>query len=257
MSNVDDFRQRRADYWKEQRRSASGIAELTPNGAARSQPFGAQFRTANVEHNGQSKRLLTGYASMVERGYPMHDIFGEYTEIVERGAFERTLSDSPDVAYLVNHRGVTMARTTNGTLELSADETGLLTKAYLNPKRNDVNDLILAIEDKDVTEMSFAFMITDGQWDEDFSTFRIKSVDLNRGDVSAVNYGANPYTSVAARQQEIIQDFSRIPKGAQEAAMREAGIVSEIEERKGSEPTTDSYTLYIEQWLTEQKLSWQ
>ena len=35
--------------------------------------------------------------------------------------------------------------------------------------------------------MSFAFILDEGRWSEDFTTFTITQVDLDRGDVSAVN----------------------------------------------------------------------
>jgi HK97 family phage prohead protease len=192
-----------------------------PNGAGRSHAFGVQMRATNVIWNNQERILLDGYASVVEKKYRMWDIFGEYDEVVSQGAFDETLSKNPDVAYLVNHRGVTMARTTNKSLELLADGKGLATKAYVNPKRTDVRDLVTAIEDRDVTEMSFAFRIDDGEWNDDFTEFRINRVDLDRGDVSAVNYGASPHTSVAARQSEVIEDLKRLPEGARRAAVEE------------------------------------
>jgi HK97 family phage prohead protease len=150
----------------------------------------------------------------------MYDAFGEYEEVVQRGAFTATLAASPDVPFLVNHAGVTMARTTNGTLTLEEDALGLRSVARLNPERQDVRDLVSAIEDKLITEMSFAFMIDDAEWNEDFTRFEIRSVNIDRGDVSAVNFGANPYTSIAARSQEIVRDIDRLPEGAQMAALR-------------------------------------
>ncbi len=213
-----------------QRRAAAATENPgeIPNGAWHRQPFSAQMRAETVIWNGSEKVKLTGNASVVEKAYRMYDMFGEYDEIVDQGAFAKTLSRKPDVAYLVNHSGVTMARTTSGSLLLSADSQGLQTEAYVNPKRGDVNDLLLAIEDRDVTEMSFAFRIIEGEWSEDFSEFRILEVDLDRGDVSAVNYGANPYTSVAARQTEILNDLQRLPSGAQRAAV---AMLQETRER--------------------------
>jgi HK97 family phage prohead protease len=146
----------------------------------------------------------------------MFDMFGEYTETIERGAFTETLATNPDVVFLVNHKGLSMARTTNGSLMLRMGDTGLESEAKLNPKRTDVADLLLAIEDRTVTEMSFAFQLEDGLWSEDFSEFTITKLSINRGDVSAVNYGANPYTSISARQ---LDDYTRLPVGAARAVM--------------------------------------
>jgi HK97 family phage prohead protease len=187
-------------------------------GTARLQGFGAQFRAQPVERDGKSLIQLDGYASTVGVPYEMWDMFGPYTEQIAPGAFDVTLAANPDVAYLVNHKGVTMARTTNGTLELEADGLGLRTRGFVNPARQDVRDLVTAIEDRCITEMSFAFMITDGQWNDDYDEYTINEVDIDRGDVSAVNYGANPFTSVAARSTEILRDLSRLPAGAQRAA---------------------------------------
>lgn len=211
-----------------QRRAAAAQANPNdiPNGSARSHAFGAEMRASTIIWKEQERIKLEGYASVVEKKYQMWDLFGEYDEVVSQGAFDETLSKNPDVAYLVNHRGVTMARTVNGSLELLADGKGLHTLAYVNPKRTDVRDLVTAIEDRDVTEMSFAFRIDEGEWNDDYTEFRIEKVDLDRGDVSAVNYGASPHTSVAARQSEIIHDFGLLPEGAQHA------IVTDFQERQ-------------------------
>lgn len=193
----------------------------TPAGAGRLHAFPAQsLRASVVERDGQEKVALQGYATIFERTYDMWDMFGPYQEGVSRGALDASLAAKPDVAFLVNHKGVTMARTTAGTLELASDATGLAVVAYLNPKRQDVQDLVHAIEDKDVDQMSFAFRIDEGggRWNEDFSEFWISKADIHRGDVSAVNYGANPYTSIAARAGGVLADLEHLPLGAARAA---------------------------------------
>src|SRR5262249_31557480 len=131
----------------------------------------------------------------------------------------KTLAANPDVAFLVNHKGVTMARTTNATLQLAADARGLHSLAFVNPERTDVRDLLIAIDDQNITEMSFAFMITDGGWDEEYEHFTITEVDLHRGAVPAVTYGANPYTEIAARAREWMRELDQLPEGAQRAAL--------------------------------------
>jgi len=127
------------------------------------------------------------------------------------------------VAFLVNHKGLSMARTVGRggeppTLTLDSDPRGLHARAYVNPDRNDVHDLLCAIDDGVVTEMSFAFMIDDGEWSEDYEHYEILRVNIDRGDVSAVNFGANPYTSIEARSREILRDLERLPDAAQRAA---------------------------------------
>ncbi len=175
-----------------------------PSTRDRLQEFGAQLRVATVKRDGKDFYHFHGIASTVEQPYEMYDFWGPYTEIVDRGAFDTTLSASPDVAFLLNHRGTTMARTKAGTLELSATDEGLTSDAYCNPERSDVRDLALAIDEGSIDQMSFAFRIVRGAWSPDYTEYRILEVDLDRGDVSAVNFGANPNTSIAARAKQAL-----------------------------------------------------
>lgn len=201
--------------------AAAAHPSAVPCGVGRTQAFPArELRSKTVKRNGQDFYEVTGYASVTERGYQMYDWYGEYSEVVDAGAFDATLARADlDTVWLVNHRGVTMARTTNGTLELSVDETGLFTRAYLNPKRTDVQDTVSAIDDGLMTEMSFAFLIKRGSWSPDYSEYRIEEVDIHRGDVSGVNYGANPHTSIAARSAELLQSLDQLPEAAQREAL--------------------------------------
>lgn len=163
---------------------------------------------------------LSGVASVTEAPYQMWDMFGPYTETVAASAFNDSLSRKPDVAFLANHTGLTMARTTRGTLNLSAGPQGLTTEAWLNPARADVGDLAIAIHDGCIDQMSFAAMMEEGEWNEDYTEFRMTKLDLHCGDVSAVNFGANPATSIAARAHRFLDEVDRLPSGAAMAALR-------------------------------------
>ncbi len=198
-------------------------------GRARLVPARAQLRAKLETRGDQQLYHLEGIAAVTDTPYRMWDEFGEYDEIVAREAFDVTLAANPDVAFLLNHKGMTMARTQAGTLELKMADTGLQSDAWLNPKRQDVKDLVLAIEDGNITEMSFAFMLEEGWWSDDFETFKITQLDINRGDVSAVNYGANPYTSISARSQEILSELTRLPAGAARAALAELNARTDIQ----------------------------
>lgn len=182
-----------------------------PSGVARCQQFRTEMRAQTVQRDGKDFHQLDGTASVVEHGYEMWDEYGPYSEVVDRSAFTRTLVQNPDVVFLVNHTGLPMARTTNGTLELGVDEDGSLTsRAFLNPQRQDVSDLVASINDGDTTEMSFAFTIDRGEWSPDATVYRILAVNLDRGDVSAVTYGANPATSISARARQMFEAIDRL-----------------------------------------------
>ena len=197
-----------------EQRAAAGV----PNGTKRMAiPFKSQLRAKLVQRDGRDFYEVTGYATVYDKPYTMYDMFGEYTEKVDRNALKRSLSNSPDVAFLTNHRGLTMARTTNKTLALNSDFEGLHIEALMNAGRGDVRDLASAIGDELITEMSFAFMIDEERgavWNEDFTELTLMELDINRGDVSAVNYGANPFTSIGSRSSEIIRELRGLPAGA-------------------------------------------
>lgn len=170
-------------------------------------PLDAFEMREQPDGTGGNALVFTGYASVVEKPYTITDYLGEYQETISRDAFDATLARGADVNFLVNHEGISMARTKSGTLKLSADETGLHAEARLNPNRPDVQILRAAVGDGDIDEMSFAFRVSQQQWNEDYTDRRIDEVNLNHGDVSAVNYGANPHTAgtVAARGLALLE----------------------------------------------------
>jgi HK97 family phage prohead protease len=206
-----------------------------PSSANRDQEFKAQLRSSTVERDGKKFSQLDGHASVVETSYQMYDFWGPYDEIIDRAAFDKTLAADPDVAFLLNHRGMTMARTkVSKTLELWMDEVGLAQRALLNPERQDVRDLVIAVDDGDIDQMSFAFRIVRGQWSPDYTEYRILEVDLDRGDVSAVNYGANPYTSISARAKQAFDAIASL----EGAALAEAR--ARIDERMTALSSSDA-----------------
>ncbi|MFI2184611.1 HK97 family phage prohead protease [Streptomyces sioyaensis] len=163
----------------------------------RNLPFkGVELRAA-PSGDGGDRLTFTGYACVTEAGYEMQDWLGPYTEVVRSGAFKKTLDESADVPFLINHSGMTLARTKSGTMRLSEDSTGLYTEAELDAASPHVQALRSAMDRGDLDEMSFAFWVTRQQWSPDYDQRDILEVNLNKGDVSVVNYGANPNTAGA------------------------------------------------------------
>lgn len=148
------------------------------------------------ESAGSGPLAFDGYASMTERGYEMWDWYGPYVEVVTAGAFEQTLNRGDlDVPLVLQHDQLRrIARTTNGTLRLSEDDQGLRVLADLDPSDLDVAYIAPKLRAGLIDEMSFAFRIEAGQWSPDYSEYRIDRVDIHRGDVAIVGFGANPYT---------------------------------------------------------------
>ena len=140
---------------------------------------------------------LEGYASVFDKPYEVNGgpNGNGWDEIVTRSAFERTLSENPDVHLLINHDGLPLARTKSGTLHLSTDSTGLLTRADLDRRDPDVKSLEIKMERGDLDEMSFAFRVKRQSWSADDTVRSLEEISLHKGDVSVVNWGANPNTS--------------------------------------------------------------
>jgi HK97 family phage prohead protease len=215
----------RAEAAKQRAAAAGSEPMQVPRGRPERQPvrIRSELRATLVDRDGQSWHLVEGYASVFERGYEMWDMFGPYNEVVSSTAADETLSASPYVVFRFNHGGMPMASTDNRRLELSADDSGLYDKAWLNPKRASVKELVQAIEDEDIREQSFMFRITSGRWSPDYTEYRIDAFDLDRGDVGPVTYGANPYTSVAARSGEFLDDIPNLPLLAAREAYERLG----------------------------------
>lgn len=143
-----------------------------------------------------------GIASATEQPYEMYDFWGPYTEIVSAGAFAVTLNRSDlDTTLVLGHDQLRrIARTTNGSLVLEETGDGLHVRApELDPDDQDVAYIAPKLRAGLVNEMSFAFRITAGSWSPDYMEYRINEVDIHRGDVSIVGYGANPHTTAALR----------------------------------------------------------
>jgi len=155
-----------------------------------------------VRAQSDATATIEGYASVFDAPYEMYDMLGAYTEVVRPGAFTRTLNAKPETQLLLNHGGLAMAYTKAGTLRLSEDSTGLHIAADLNTARSDVRDMVAAIGDGNVDEMSFAFRTERQDWSPDYAQRDLLEVSINRGDVSVVNFGASASTSVAMRAQD-------------------------------------------------------
>jgi HK97 family phage prohead protease len=139
---------------------------------------------------------LRGYAAVFnEASVPL-----PFIETIAPGAFRKTLAETPDVRLLINHEGLPLARTKNGTLKLTEDDRGLFMDATI-ADTNEGRDLYKLVERGDVDQMSFAFRVIRQKYNDDRSERTLTEVSLSDGDVSVVTYPAYPQTSVEAREQ--------------------------------------------------------
>jgi HK97 family phage prohead protease len=178
-------------------------------------PFARQFELRASDRD-PDHLVFEGMASVTEYEYPiMGGVWPGWMETIAAGAFKKTLREKADVKFLVNHDGMTLARTKSGTMTLTeiteGSPTGLHVEAHLDRRMQPVADLLIASERGDIDEMSFAFRVVKDEWYDDNDApsnalegtkRRITEVNLNKGDVSAVNTGANPATSGSFRALE-------------------------------------------------------
>ena len=138
---------------------------------------------------------LSGYAAVFnDSSVPL-----PFKESIAPGAFRKTLSETPDVRLLINHSGLPLARTKNGTLTLTEDDRGLYMDATI-ADTSEGRDIYKLVERGDVDQMSFAFRVIRQKWSDDRSQRVLTEVSLADGDVSVVTYPAYPTTSVEARE---------------------------------------------------------
>lgn len=170
--------------------------------------------------------LLTGYASVFNKPY---DVYGGpplgWTEEVDPKAFDVTLGARADTHLLINHGGMPLARTKSGTLKLSTDSTGLHVEAGLDPSDPDVQRLVPKMTRRDMDEMSFGFRVKQDEWNEDYTQRRLLEVSLHKGDVSVVNFGANPATSAQLNSaSDALELLATLDPEAAMAELRSDGV---------------------------------
>ena len=181
--------------------------------------------------------VVSGFASITDSPYEVRDWLGQYDETIARGAFTKTLLERDDTRWLINHDGIALARTASGTLDLreitkpeddpqSRGQTGLWTEARLDAASPLAQTIRSAIERGDVSQMSFAFMATRQEWNEDYTKRTV--IETKLFDVSAVTYPANPATSISVdgRSAAVPDDTPA------DEAEREAELEAELNRRR-------------------------
>lgn len=118
-----------------------------------------------------------------------------FTEVIERGAFHKTLRSKNDVKFLWNHdSGEILGSTRAKTLSLIEDERGLRVEGLL-PNTSRGRDVAELLRRGDVDSMSFGFSVPSGgdDWSKDGAQRTLKSVRLH--EVSLVAFPAYPGTA--------------------------------------------------------------
>ena len=160
--------------------------------------------TSKVEFRAdEDEPKIEGIASRVDEWYDL----GAFEERIAKGAFDNVMDN--DVRALFNHDpNLVLARTKSNTLDLFIDSKGNLAYRYATPNRTYAKDLEDAVKSGDVDQSSFAFRVSeeDWEWHDDKNKLAKDRRTITKVerlyDVSPVTYPASPSTNVAARKQD-------------------------------------------------------
>ena len=163
-----------------------------------------QFNTPKVElraADGQPTKII-GYA--VEWDKLSDPIWGYFREKFTKGAFAKVLIGG-DIRALWQHiMGQPLGRTTNNTLTLEEDNTGLRYE-ILPPDTTWGKDAVESIRRGDVTNSSFLFSATKQEWDDSDPQMSIRTVtEAELYEVSPVTFPAYPQSSAGVRSAQDI-----------------------------------------------------
>jgi HK97 family phage prohead protease len=172
--------------------------------------FTAEFRASGADDE-NTGNIVEGIAAVCEQETRIADVFGEFIEVIRKGAFDETNFD--DVRLLVNHdfNGIALARSRRNnksnkpnTMQLFVDEGGNVNiKADLDTANNEqARALYSAISRGDMDGMSFCFYVNEDnqRWTErdGVKVREILKVDKVI-EVSAVNFPAYGGTNIDSR----------------------------------------------------------
>lgn len=171
--------------------------------------FNAEVRAAG-EDSEKKGHVIEGLAAVYEQETRIADYFGEFIEVIRKGAFDDC--DFSDVRLLVNHdfNGIALARSRRNnksdkpnTMQLSVDDAGVHITADLDTENNEqARAVYSAISRGDMDGMSFCFYVEeDGQrWTKEDGVERREILKVSKViEVSVVNFPAYSGTNIDAR----------------------------------------------------------
>ncbi|WLD98076.1 HK97 family phage prohead protease [Agrobacterium leguminum] len=149
-------------------------------------------------------KKLTGYVAT----FGLETRIGDFSEVIQAGAFGASLRSNPDILALVDHDpGKVLGRSASGSLILEEDQKGLRFELDL-PDTQLGRDIASLAARHDIGGMSFGFNVPEGgdEWHGEKRT--LKAVDLR--EISVVQaFPAYAGTSLAVRSRKPMTDAER------------------------------------------------
>ena len=134
------------------------------------------------------------------------EIWDGYFEKIDRGAIDKSINDL-DVRALFNHdTSLVLGRTTNKTLNLTVDDTGVKGEILINKDDPMAVGVFARVKRGDISGCSFGFIPTeiDTIIREDSTLDIIKGLELL--EVSPCTFPAYPQTEISARKKEFVDN---------------------------------------------------
>ena len=211
---------------------------------------GKEVRSSHVELRATGDgRTFTGYAAVFnEPSLPL-----PFTEIVQPGAFKRSLQSRNRMMLLWNHdTSNPLASTRNGSLQMVEDARGLKVTATL-PDTTLGRDIAELVRTGVVDAMSFGFSVKKDSWSQDGNTRYLEDVSLY--EVSLVSTPAYEQTSgtVAVRSGDglsadaLADALQKLELGQEltgEQALLMQDVISRLSTAKVEETEGDVTALY-------------
>jgi len=161
---------------------------------------GRDYQASFITREEGDKKYIEGYFVRFDDKY---ELWGDCYETIAPNAFDETLNK--DIVSLWNHdSNYPLGRTTNGTLTLRVDNSGLFGKVEINENDSFAKDAYERIKRGDVKQCSFGFRILSEEYiqhDNGETEYRITKVDL--WEVSPVTFPAYKSTTISARKEDL------------------------------------------------------
>ncbi len=153
--------------------------------------FSQDIIVRNQEEN-PNEMIVEGYAVVFDSP-ATHG----FTEIIKKGAFDKCNMKDVPLKYNHDDSHLILARTRNGSLKLEVDDKGLKIRAKLIDTTSNV-DIYKSLKAGLLDKMSFAFTVSEEQWDVKTDTRTIIGIDCLY-DVSVVDTPFYDTTEIYAR----------------------------------------------------------
>lgn len=166
-----------------------------------------EFRATEEE----GKMILEGYPVVFDKETLIGDEEWGWYEVIDKKALDD--ADLSDVPLKYNHgdsKGI-LARTRNGSLELTIDKIGLKMRAILQNNVSDHVDIYNEVKSGLLDKMSFAFNVLEEELEQKTGEIPKRTITkIGRlFDVAVVDLPAYDQTSIYARSKEIVGERLR------------------------------------------------